>query len=76
MARKEEEIDWEQYEREARKRTAWGHYTSQMGHIRAVDEEQKFQKELRDASSEAERKKIKENKKKKDENTSKYIIIS
>ncbi len=41
--KKEPDVDWSNWEREARQRTAWGHYGAQMAYVRAVDEENEYE---------------------------------
>ncbi len=76
MAKKDKKVDWEQYERESRKRSAWGHYIAQMSYVRAEEREQRFQRELGDAKSEEDKARVRKKKKDEDDNLPNMLIIT
>ena len=42
-SRKKKEFDWEAWEQEARRRSAWGEYVQTMSRIRQYEEENQYQ---------------------------------
>lgn len=73
---KKQNVDWAEYERQAQKRSAWGHYAAQMSYIRGEEREKKFQKELNNATSQEDKDRVRKKKKDEDDNFSNMLIIS
>lgn len=73
---KKQNVDWAEYERQAQKRSAWGHYAAQMSYIRAEEREEKFQKELNNATSQEDKDRVRKKKKDEDDNFLNMLIIS
>lgn len=74
--KKKENVDWAEYERQAQKRSAWGHYAAQMSYIRAEEREEKFRKELNNAKSQKDKDRVRKKKKDEDDNLSSMLIVS